>query len=108
MNIKATQLDELMEIIRRAQWNVPETYVQWHEDVRKVLKDSALLYEQDPPPTPPQPVPERKAIQVSQSFDTESNVDVTVALCNDGAILKFWSLDKGWIQLPPIPQPGES
>ncbi len=29
----------------------------------------------------------------------------TLALCNDGSLFRWTGYDKGWVQLPPIPQP---
>ena len=102
MNSKSIIILDLVGVVSRARNIIDENdYPAWHADAERVLKDAARF--SDANPTAPIA---RKAIQIAQAFDSESKVDVTVALCNDGAILKYWSKDKGWEVMPPIPQPG--
>ena len=106
MIIKATQLQELIGIIKRAQLNCHEDYYQWHEDAREVLKDTQELFEQDPPPAPPQPVPVRTAVQIAPVYDAYIKGTRMFVLCNDGVVLQAgtapWGQD--WGKCPPIPQ----
>jgi len=93
------QTQKLAEVVQRAAQCMPDYYASWHTAAREVLANLE---------TPQAPPPPRKAIQITSHFDSDSNLDVTTALCSDGTILRFWSWDKGWQVLPAIPQPGES